>query len=371
MSTYSPNLRIELITDGTQAGTWGSTTNGSLAYVLDSSIAGYQTVSVTAANQYLTYTNGATATVGDNQSVYAMLRFTTTTGAAFAVYAPPASKAYIVWNNSGYSMTIYNSSVIGNTTAAGTGVTVTNGSKIMVWSDATNFYELQAANLTGTLAIANGGTSATTAAGARTSLGLAIGTDVPSPTGTGASGTWSINVTGSAGSATNATLATTATLATLATSATLATLATSAGFATNAGAATNAGFATNATFASSATNATLATLATSATALSTASGSAPSYSARAWVNFDGTGTISIRASGNVSSITDGGAGIYGVNFSTAMQDANYCVQVASLVVTASNSFNNPTSITTSTINIDHVENNFFVDTTSMYVAAFR
>ena len=62
MSTYSPNLRIELITDGTQAGTWGSTTNGSLAYVLDSSIAGYQTVSVTAANQYLTYTNGATAT---------------------------------------------------------------------------------------------------------------------------------------------------------------------------------------------------------------------------------------------------------------------------------------------------------------------
>jgi hypothetical protein len=51
--------------------------------------------------------------------------------------------------------------VIGNTTAAGTGVTITNGSKIMVWSDATNFYELQAANLTGTLAVANGGTGLT------------------------------------------------------------------------------------------------------------------------------------------------------------------------------------------------------------------
>tara|TARA_B110000208_G_scaffold49147_1_gene64966 strand:+ start:1039 stop:1542 length:504 start_codon:yes stop_codon:yes gene_type:complete len=58
-------------------------------------------------------------------------------------------------------------------------------------------------------------------------------------------------------------------------------------------------------------------------ALSTASGSAPSYSARAWVNFNGTGTVAIRASGNVSSITDNGTGDYTVNFTTAMADANY------------------------------------------------
>jgi hypothetical protein len=58
-------------------------------------------------------------------------------------------------------------------------------------------------------------------------------------------------------------------------------------------------------------------------ALSTASGSAPSYSARAWVNFNGTGTVAIRASGNVSSVSDGGTGNYTVNFSTAMADANY------------------------------------------------
>jgi hypothetical protein len=163
MSTYSPSLRIELITNGTQAGVWGTTTNDNLAYILDTSIAGYQTVSVTSASQALTHTSGPTATAANNQSVYAMLRFTTTTVAAFAVYAPPASKMYIIWNNSGYSMTIYNSTVIGNTTAAGTGVTITNNSKVMVWSDATNFYELQAANLTGTLAIANGGTGQTTA----------------------------------------------------------------------------------------------------------------------------------------------------------------------------------------------------------------
>jgi hypothetical protein len=44
---------------------------------------------------------------------------------------------------------------------------------------------------------------------------------------------------------------------------------------------------------------------------------------RAWVNFDGTGTVAIRASFNVSSITDNGAGDYTVNFTTAMSDANY------------------------------------------------
>lgn len=56
-----------------------------------------------------------------------------------------------------------------------------------------------------------------------------------------------------------------------------------------------------------------------------ASGSAPIYACRAWVNFNGTGTVAIRASGNVSSITDNGVGDYTVNFTTAMPDANYAV----------------------------------------------
>jgi hypothetical protein len=60
-------------------------------------------------------------------------------------------------------------------------------------------------------------------------------------------------------------------------------------------------------------------------ALSTASGSAPSYSARVWVNFDGTGTPTIRASGNVISIADLGVGDYQINFLTAMSDLNYAV----------------------------------------------
>jgi hypothetical protein len=53
---------------------------------------------------------------------------------------------------------------------------------------------------------------------------------------------------------------------------------------------------------------------------------ATAYGCRAWVNFNGTGTVAIRGSGNVSSITDNGTGDYTVNFTTAMPDVNYCSQ---------------------------------------------
>lgn len=75
---------------------------------------------------------------------------------------------------------------------------------------------------------------------------------------------------------------------------------------------------------SSITTADIANAAITAAKLDGAqSGSAPIYAARAWVNFNGTGTVAIRASGNVSSITDRGTGEYTVNFTTAMSDANY------------------------------------------------
>jgi hypothetical protein len=64
-----------------------------------------------------------------------------------------------------------------------------------------------------------------------------------------------------------------------------------------------------------------------ATILTTTTGDAPYYGARAWVNFNGTGTVAIRASSNVSSITDLGTGLYDVNFASVMPDANYTVPV--------------------------------------------
>jgi uncharacterized protein (AIM24 family) len=51
----------------------------------------------------------------------------------------------------------------------------------------------------------------------------------------------------------------------------------------------------------------------------------PAYQCRAWVNFNGTGTVAIRGSGNVSSITDNGVGSYTINFTNSLPNANYSV----------------------------------------------
>ena len=71
------------------------------------------------------------------------------------------------------------------------------------------------------------------------------------------------------------------------------------------------------------TSPTLTTPVINSATVATVSGTAPLYMCRAWVNFNGTGTPAINASGNVSSITDNGTGDYTVNFTTAMSDANY------------------------------------------------
>jgi len=55
---------------------------------------------------------------------------------------------------------------------------------------------------------------------------------------------------------------------------------------------------------------------------------ATGYLCRAWVNFNGTGTVAIRASGNVTSITDNGTGLFTINLTTAMPDANYCATIS-------------------------------------------
>jgi ApbE superfamily uncharacterized protein (UPF0280 family) len=66
------------------------------------------------------------------------------------------------------------------------------------------------------------------------------------------------------------------------------------------------------------------TLSNVAGTASTAIENAINGSAKAWVNFNGTGTVAIRASYNVSSITDGGTGTYTVNYTNALANVNYC-----------------------------------------------
>lgn len=141
------------------------------------------------------------------------------------------------------------------------------------------------ANVTGTVAIANGGTGSTTASAARIALGVAIGTNVQA---------WDASLdTWATKTAPSGTVVGTSDTQTL----------------------------TNKTL----TSPTLTTPNINSAQFATVTGTAPLYAARAWVNFDGTGTVAIRASGNVSSITDNGTADYTVNFTTAMPDANYAV----------------------------------------------
>jgi hypothetical protein len=201
-SSYSNSLRVELIGAGDQAGTWGTTTDNNFAYIFDTAIAGINTVTVTSTSQALTYINGPTSTAALNQSIYAILKFNGA-AAASAIYAPPVSKQYIIWNNSSFTITIYNSSVIGNTTAAGTGVAIAAGGKVMVWSDGTDFYDVQAQNLSGVLLGANGGTGV-----ANTSKTITLGGNLVT------SGAFATTLTST--NTTAVTLPTTGTLATLA-----------------------------------------------------------------------------------------------------------------------------------------------------------
>jgi len=101
---------------------------------------------------------------------------------------------------------------------------------------------------------------------------------------------------------------------------------------------------------------------------------ATAYGCRAWVNFNGTGVVAIRASGNVTSITDNGVGDYTVNFTTAMPDANYCAALSGGEGTAGSGGRVPASsgATTTTLRIQ-VRNldNAAADGTDVLVAIFR
>jgi len=104
------------------------------------------------------------------------------------------------------------------------------------------------------------------------------------------------------------------------------------------------------------------------------SGSAPIYGARAFVNFNGTGVVAIRASGNVSSITDNGTGNYTVNFTTAMPDADYSVVTCADNTNASflRLNNNDAVPTTSAVRISSINTSFApADILFANVAIFR
>lgn len=98
------------------------------------------------------------------------------------------------------------------------------------------------------------------------------------------------------------------------------------------------------------------------------------YKCRAWVNFNGSGTVAIRAAGNVASITDNATGDYTVNFTTALEDANYCVTAA----VNANGVNGlqtiePVTYATSSlrVNVRSAQTTVLLDNTILNMAIFR
>lgn len=107
----------------------------------------------------------------------------------------------------------------------------------------------------------------------------------------------------------------------------------------------------------------------------TVSGTAPIYPCRAWVNFNGTGTVAIRGSGNVSSITDNGTGDYTLNFTTALTDTNYAPVISSNNIASNASVSNNNDYasvrTTTAYRFAHLEAASLTDASVLCVAIFR
>lgn len=161
-STYSPDLRIELIPNGDQSGTWGTTTNTNLGTLIEDAISGAATVSVVATNQALTAANGAA-----DEARCSTLILTTTTGAPFNIFAPPVTKLYVIYNASAYDAVIYCSTVINNTTPAGSGYDIPAGKAVFVRCNGTAFFDAinhiqNGFTLDNPLAVTSGGTGLAT-----------------------------------------------------------------------------------------------------------------------------------------------------------------------------------------------------------------
>mgnify|MGYP003347849311 CR=1 FL=1 len=128
MATYSTSLQIKLITDGTESGTWGSSTNTNWN-LIEQAVTGVQSIVMLNADYTLTVVNGAS-----DEARNAVLVVGGTNSAIRKIVAPLVNKTYVVFNNTsgGYAITIGGSS--------GTVATIPNGSSVLVYCDGVNFY---------------------------------------------------------------------------------------------------------------------------------------------------------------------------------------------------------------------------------------
>jgi len=317
MTTYSTSLKLSLIGDGEETGTWGSTTNTNLGTLLEQAIVGQTTITMVNADYTLTNLNGVT-----DEARNAVIIITGSQNATYNVIVPNVPKLYMVTNSLGSSQIAYIKP------SGGSVFQIPNGRTMYLYTNGTTFYALDYVSYAQNLV--SGGTITTNAINCTslTSSGAVSGTTLTASTqftgpGTGITGTaGSLSIGGNAATATtvsttvasgatgttqtagtnNTTIATTAFVQAATTALGLGTMSTQnsnnvtiTGGTINGVTGTNAGMTVgNATLAATAT---LATTATTANALNTSNAyQGTTFTATTQFTGPGTGLTGIAAS---------------------------------------------------------------------------
>lgn len=156
MASYTTSLRLVQPATGEYSGTWGTQVNNGLTALVDTSVAGTATITMTAADYTLSNNNGAT---DEARAMFLVLGGTP--GGSYQVIVPAVSKLYFVTNSTGAAQTVK--------TSGGSGISVPNGASMTLRCDGTNVVEAQnylgSLTLAAALPVASGGTGATTLTG--------------------------------------------------------------------------------------------------------------------------------------------------------------------------------------------------------------
>ena len=133
-STYSTTLRLELIGNGDQSGTWGDTTNSNLGDLIEAAITNVVDISFSNAQYTLSANNGL-----PDEARNAVLNLIGTNSTAQNLIAPAVEKTYIVKNATGATVTIK--------TSGGAGIAISNGTTRIVWCNGTDFFTAAASTV--------------------------------------------------------------------------------------------------------------------------------------------------------------------------------------------------------------------------------